>query len=213
METQGRGMLKKYLNKPLPEIPGLVYKGNDPKILRASLFALIIGLLFVIQYMDTEEVLVTWSVLIICVIGFIASFFSSAVICTEVTGTTVSAKLMNGREIRSDSLNSYILYIGEGMRAPGNSLSKNYKYGVSLVPKEVMSLDQHGQIHIQHYPRNKNRRRIPLVTDALCPINLREWVESFQKQVQDPLPICFSSVQIASDYETGIFRSKKNLNE
>jgi hypothetical protein len=42
----------------------------------------------------------------------------------------------------------------------------------------------------------------------MCPVNLKDWVESFQKQIHKPLPVIYSSKGIRQDYEMGIYQAK-----
>lgn len=191
--------------RKLPRIPGQIYKTPEPRWLRVVIFATLLAF-GIFLYWDGKENFI-WLLPLLCILAIIDIFFSSKTIFANLTETTVTAKLENGEGVKNDDLRNYVLFIKEGQRGPGTSLSKNYKYAVSLVHKGKMHLSDTGQLVMQEYPHSKSHLTITLIDNMLCPINLKEWVASFQAQVQKPLPIVFQSPKIQSDYETGVFRS------
>lgn len=114
-------------------------------------------------------------------------FIKKRVLSVDVSETSVSAKFANNKtEINNDPLEFYTLQVDQIF------LSRAYKYGASLV-------------------RVSKKKQMPLVlVDTIeCPIKLKQWVESFQSQIAKPLPIIFSSPEIESDYNTGVYMSLK----
>lgn len=198
------GKLKKKFYRPLPTIPGRLHNRHEPKKVRALIFALVMGYFLYMQF--TEGGAVLW-LLLVSTLAFVDLFLSSKTIFADVTETTVTTKLENGQQATNDSLDKYAIYIKEGIRTPMAATSNSYKYGVSLAHKNKVHIDEKGTSYIQLHPKDNNEPIITIIDNILCPINLKEWVESFQEQIQKPLPIIFASEKIQSDYETGVFKS------
>lgn len=203
----------------LPKIPGAVYNGVYKY--KFGLFLSIFFLIVIPLYMfpeikfDIESImsgnidffkkggvilpdLNKNSVVYIILIVLIAYclFFEKRVLLVDVTETSVSAKIVNNKvEIIDDPLENYFLQVV--LIYPNishNTISGTYKYGVSLIRRDPI-------------------KQLPLVlVDAIyCPKHLKEWVESFQSQIAKPLPIKFSSPDVESDYNTGVYQSLKKL--
>lgn len=176
----------------LPKIPGRIYSAVyiDKYLL---LFGMPVFLYFVIPLlMDpkiSSVIFIKYGIMFgisFLAIGFRA-FSKSMTVAADISETSVSAQFTNNRTaINNDLLENYKLQLDK------LDQSRAYRYGASLV-----RIDE------------KKQPRIVLADKIFCPVKLKEWVESFQSQIANPLPITFSSPEVESDYNSGIYMSMK----
>ena len=192
----------------LPKIPGQIYRTSEPRWVRVILFSFMF--LFLLWSHSLGEIPL-WLLIVFFIVALTNILLSAQTKYTNVTETTVSAELENGDRIHEDPLENYVLYIKEGLRTGGSSLSKNYKYGVSLLPKDKLAGYHEVENLIFIPPDSIDQTDITLANRILCPRTLKEWVHSFQEQVEEPIQIVFQSSKIKDDYDTGVFRNTKSF--
>ena len=179
--------------KELPVIPGQIWRLR--RLERFSFQLIILTGIFAISLFAFPSFSIVVALLI--PLSFLESFILKRNVLTEVDGQTVSARFEFREDVTGDDLSQYIICLAEHRRTRG--YTSNYRYHISL-----QLIDQETEEYIGV---NKKSASIILMTDILCPLNLKEWVESFQQQITTPLPVMFSSEVIKNDYQTGVYRS------
>jgi hypothetical protein len=118
-----------------------------------------------------------------------------------VDRTHVQIVFADGSKKQSFSLDQFYIRVSE----TNVETHTNYTYEVSLLHKDNAKIDG-----TKSYPANK-KGGVPVITLArriTRPDNLREYVESFQSQIEPKLDVTFGSEQIALDYEHKTYRYK-----
>ncbi len=219
-----------------PKIPGEVFKEKPGRRLVGLLS---FGLISFLGYFAFLQEGLSWLFVLyafIIILAFYEFFIKQKVTSVYITPSTVKATYRNKRKLQKN-LKDYFLYVEDYQRG-GGGVSSNYCYRVSLLPRDrihfstiregeryMMSPKKLSKTHlvghdaltcednlsafIENPPSNIDGKNIPLVSEIMRPEDLREWVDAFQEQIETPLPLIYSSMDVQQDYETGIYKSRK----
>lgn len=200
--NQSKGLVKgdKYYLDP-PVIPGVLFNTGMNMVI---IFFACILFAFGVLWEDWNEMSKADHAGIY--FGFAVLWFLVIRIPTRVYLDTTKAKVsyLFRREV-SVPLEKFYIRV---MISKGVAGSKNYGYSVSLYSKDFFS-ENGGNLSsrkISGYKTEK-RMRIPIAMRILCPKNLKDFIEAFQRQIEKPLDMVFGSEQALRDYSTGQYQA------
>ena len=166
----------KKLHRPLPVIPGLIYKRLPDFVTILTVF--LMGILYAITREDNAFKL------IIALLTLIATFITWKVMPYKplkvfLEKNDVVIEYPKNR-IKREALQDFNLFIDEKRH---NTLGKGYRYGVYLIGK------------------SNPIQKISLYPSLFMPDNLYEIVQSITSQVNEPLDTLFGTERVANDYK------------
>ena len=180
-------------NVPRPVIPGRIYSNQIMQPIWLSFECLVFAVLayFVVNEFFPNAMLdVKLAVAgAIALINYLRRKYSSDILHVDVTHEYVTATTISNLKISHAPLKNYFILIDQAPKyQPG---ARTYRFRISLLSRDVQD--------------SKIKIPLTLVESVFQPSHVKDWVESFNSKIIEPLDVIFASEQIKNDYIAGKF--------
>lgn len=180
-------------NVLMPVIPGRIYSNQIMQPIWLSFECLVFAVFAFIavnEFFPNAMLDVKLAVAgAIALLNYLRRKYSSDILYVDVTHEYVTATTINNIKISHAPLKNYCILIDHSPKRQRGA--RTYRFRISLLSVDINN--------------SKIKKPLTLVESILQPSHVKNWVESFNSKIKEPLDIIFASEQIKNDYMAGKF--------